>query len=139
MIFLQVGASLLLVAAVLWYMWRLPRRGDGLFAWAPTLGLMSAWSGLLSLLATGCLWLLPEPDLFLPPVFLVLYPVAVGAGILVLWIYRPPLPPTVGEDAAALTAHRMQAWVGITLGLLATALGYLFVMTHKTPFTPIGQ
>ena len=35
--------------------------------------------------------------------------------------------------------QQMQARVGITLGLIAVTIGYIYVITHKAPFTPVGQ
>lgn len=130
---LQILVSVLLVAAVLWFMWRLPRRSTALFGWGPPLALLSAWGGLLSLAVTGLLWVLPFPDLWLVATFLGLYPGAIAAGTLVLWIYRGHV-----DEQATITAQLIQAKVGIGLGLLSVVLGYVYVMTHKTPFTPVG-
>ncbi len=130
---LQVLASFALVAVVLWFMWRLPRRGESLYPWAPPLALLSAWTGLGSLAVTILLWMAPFPDLWLVVTFLGLYPASLAAGTLVLWIYRGALGT---QDTIA--AQLAQARVGIALGLLAVVLGYIYVMTHKTPFTAIG-
>jgi hypothetical protein len=130
---LQILASGALVAVVLWFMWKLPRKGEALFSWGPPLALLSAWGGLLSLLTTVLLWLLPFPDVWIVVTFLGLYPASIASGTLVLWIYRG-LADTQGTIASQLT----QAKVGITLGLLAVVLGYVYVLTHKTPFTPVG-
>lgn len=127
---LQVVVSVALVAAVLWFMWRLPRAGERWRAVAPPLALACAWAGLASLLLTALLWVLPWPDLWLVVTFLVLYPAALASGVLVHWVHR-------GDDSleAAIDAQLLQAKVGLVLGLVAVALGYLYVMTHKTPFT----
>lgn len=131
---IQVIVSILLVAAVLWFMWRMPRGNESLYGWAPPLALGSAWAGLAAVLLTALLWVVSVPDRWLPAVFIVLDPFAIGAGVLVLWIYR-------GHDASneTIEAQQVQAKVGIALGIVAVALGYVYVMTHKTPFTPVGS
>ena len=130
----QLLVSALIVIAVLWFMWRLPRDGERFFAWAPPLALISAWGGLVGLIYSGLLWVLPFPDRWLVLVFLILDPMAIGAGTLVLWIYR-------GHEATSDTidAQALQARVGIGLGLVAVAIGYFFVLTSKAPMTPVGQ
>lgn len=129
---LQVLASALIVAGVLVFMWRLPRRGEWLYPWAPPLALGSAWLGLLALVLTALLWVLPAPDAWLVVLFLALDPAAIAAAVLVHWIYRG----AAGSETIEL--QRLQAKVGLTLGVLAVALGYAYVMTHKTLFTPVG-
>lgn len=141
MILWQLLASAILVAAVLFFMWRLPPAGEGLLPWAPPLALLSAWSGLIALVVSLALWILPYPDRWLTALFLALDPAAVGSGTLVLWLYRGHRH-TGEQDGAGpadpAAAHRMQAKVGLSLGLAAIVAGYIFVMTHKTPFTPVG-
>lgn len=132
-VWLQVALSVGLVVVVVWWMWRLPRKSEGLFGWGPPLGLLSAWCGAISFLGSACLWIAPYPDKWIAVLFLVLEPAAVASGILVLWIYRG-----VEADGATVSLQRQQAVVGIVIGLAAVAAGYVFVMTHKTPFTPVG-
>ena len=108
---MQVGASVLLVAVVLYFMWRMPRRGDALAGWAPPLAFMSAWSGLLAVVFSALLWVLPYP---------------------VLWIHRGA---TASEP---VDMQRLQARVGVALGAVAVAIGYVYVMTHKTIGTAPG-
>lgn len=131
----QVVVSLLIVAAVIAFMWRMPAREGAYFLWAPYLAITSAWSGLLSLAGSLLLFtgVLPAPDVWVVLLFLGLDPLAVGAGVLTLWIYRgqPTAEATVG-------AQRVQAKVGIVLGVLSVAAGYVYVMTHKTPFSAVG-
>lgn len=130
----QVTASYALVAVVLWFMWRLPRRGESLFGIAPVMALGSAWLGLGAVTASVLLWWVALPDWLLAVVMLLLDPGAIALGVLVLWIYR-------GKDstAAAITQQRLQAKTGIALGLSAVIVGYVFVMTHKPLFTPVGM
>ncbi len=114
-------------------MWRIPRRGDALFDWAPSLALISTWAGLIALGASAALWLQSSPDPWIASILFFLDPGAIGAGVLVLWIYRryDSVEHTVGHQI-------LQAKVGIALGLIAVAMGYLFIFTYKPPGTVIG-
>jgi len=125
MLAIQVGASLALVVAVLWFMWRLPNRNDSLFGWGPPLALFSPWAGLFAVISSVVLWFIATPDSWLPVAFQLLYPAAIGSGVLVLWIYR-----RYEELTDSINAQKLQAWVGISLGLMAVAIGYFFVLTH---------
>lgn len=131
---IQVVASLALVAAVLLFMWKLPVSGERFFGWAPPLALLSAWCGLAAVILSILLWRLPSPDWWISTTLLILDPASLCFGVLVLWIYRK-------HDGDEETVHMqlIQARTGILLGLIAVALGYWFVMTHKAPFTPVGS
>jgi len=131
-VWLKVVASLALVALVLWWMWRRPVR-EALYPWAPPLALASAWLGLLAGALSAGLWVLPYPDRWVVILLLVLDPAATATAVLTFWILRK-----VPHDDPPAQAQRLQASVGLGLAMVAIALGYLFVMTHKTPFTPIG-
>ncbi len=132
-VWLQVTASFLLVGAVIYYMFRLPRRGEALYGWAPPLALLSVWSGLVAAVLSPLLWVVRYPDLWVAALLLLLEPAALAAGTLVLWIYR-------GLNTAERTIliQRLQAKFGIGLGLAAVAVAYVYVFFHKTPFTPVG-
>lgn len=131
---LQLIVSAMIVLAVLWWMWRLPAsRGETLYGWGPPLALLSVWVGLVSLVTTVVLWFAPFPDALIVILFLLMDPAALTAGVLVLWIYRGD-----ERDEQTVELQRQQAWVGIILALLAVAGGYAYVMTHKSPFTPVG-
>lgn len=128
MLNIQLIASAALVAAVLLFMWRLPRRGEAFFGWAPPLALLSAWVGLAALIGTIVLWFLESPDTWLATLFLLLDPCAIATGVLVLWIYRG-----YDEDSETVAFQLTQARVGISLGMLAVIIGYVYVMKHKPP------
>ncbi|MBI1338546.1 MAG: hypothetical protein GC164_16505 [Phycisphaera sp.] len=132
-IYVQVGSSVLLVAAVLFFMWKMRTDGQAYYPWGPPTALCSAWLGLVALLLSVLLWWLPRADLWLAALLLILDPVSIGSGVLVLWMYRREKQP---DDTIVL--QRVQGKVGIALGVLAVVLNYVFVMTHKTPFTPVG-
>lgn len=131
----KVIFSLLIVAGVIFFMWRMPVREGAYFTWAPLLAIGSVWSGLASLVGSLLLFtgLLSGPDQWLVILFLLLDPFAIAGGVLTLWIYRRQ--PTT---EATILAQKLQARVGIVIGLLAVAVGYVYVMTHKTPFSTIG-
>lgn len=131
-VWLKVAASIALVAAVLWWMWRRPVR-ESLYPWAPPLALASAWLGLLAAIFSAGLWFLPYPDRWLVVVLLLLDPGASASGVLTFWLLRD-----ISHDDQGAQAQRLQATVGLVLVLIAITLGYIFVMTHKTPFTPVG-
>ena len=135
---IQLIVSAALVVGVLWFMWRLPQRhSESFYRLAPILALGSAWIGLTAVVVSSSLWWVLLPDRWLVIVFLLLDPLSIGVGVLVLWTYR-------GYDvqspsyASAVRPQCWQAWVGIVMGLVAVVVGYCYVMTHKTPFTPVG-
>ena len=134
----QLIVSALMVVGVLWFMWRLPsRRGEAFYGVAPALALGSVWCGLAAVAISILLWWVPFPDELLSVVFLLLDPVSIGAGVSVLWIYRGY---DIGSPSyvSAVEPQRSQARMGIAMGLFAVAVGYYYVMTHKTVFTPVG-
>ncbi len=128
MIHVQLLASALLVGAVLFFMWRLPRGGDRFFGVAPWMALLSAWAGLFALVGSVALWVSPAPDAMVTVLFLVIDPGAVALGTLVLWVYRGHV-----GDGASIEAQLVQARVGIGLGLVSVAVGYGYVVMHKPP------
>ena len=130
---IKIFASAALVMAVLWFMWRLPHRGDALDGWAPPLALLSAWLGLAGVVMSALLWVLPYPDRWITLLFLLLDPAAIAAGVLVLWIYRGR-----AGTAPTIDAQCLQARVGVALGIAAVAIGYIYVISHKAPGTPVG-
>jgi hypothetical protein len=104
----------------------------------PWVALIAAWLGLLTLLASAIVPLLPgsrdplaelqnlQPysaaDRYIP-VPLYACAVALFLGIVVLWQMRReprPLPD-------ALVAQRVQAWVGIVLSVVGAAIIYVYV------------
>ena len=133
-VWMLVLASFSLVAAVLWFMFRMPASGAGLYPWAPSLALVSAWFGLGAVALAAALWSLDHADYWVALALLLVDPAALTAGVLVLWIYRHE-----GAEVETVVLQKQQARVGIALALIAVAAGYAFVMTHKTPFTPVGR
>lgn len=141
---IQVAVSVLVVVVVLAAVWRMPRRGDRWFGWAPPLALGSAWTGLLSVLGSALLWVLPVGrDVLIALLFLLLIPGSLTAGLLVYWIYRGVTgdgrPVDIQIDPAidrpdAVSMHRMQAGVGLTFSCAAIAIGYAFALLRDLSF-----
>jgi len=120
----------------------MPNRPQPLLA-PPWVALLSAWLGLLMVVASLVLPFLPGSrhprlelehyyeysmaDRYLPiPVYL--SPLSLFVGIAVLWQMRKeprPLNP-------ALSSQRTQALVGIVLTVIGTAILYAWVATHRT-------
>ncbi len=138
-LFVQVVGSCLIVAGVLWLMWRLPARQDSfLNAVGPFLSLCSVWVGLIALVGSTMLWWVTFPDHLLVIVLLLLDPASIAAGILALWICRGQRA-SGGPHAVAISQQRLQASVGVAMGVAAVSLGYIYVMTHKPLFTAVGM
>lgn len=129
---IQLLVSALIVIAVIFFMWKLPRREGAFYGWGAPLALVSAWLGLIAVIGSICLWFVSSPDHWVVVLFLGFDPASIGAGVLVLWIFRG-----AGEgktfDGAPIELQRVQAKTGIMLGLIAVVLGYTFVMTSKSP------
>ncbi len=126
-LWLQVTLSFVLVTMVLFFMWRLPRRGESFFGWAPPLALISVWAGLMAVVCAVITWFVSRPDPLIAASLLFVDPAAITTGTLVLWIYRRYESPeqTIGQQ-------RIQAVVGIVLGILAVVVGYVFVFVYRT-------
>ena len=131
---LQLILSALIVVAVIWTIFRIPREGQALFGWAPRMALLSVWTSLAAVVLAGATWLLPAADVWIALSLLVVDPASLAAGVGVLWIYRGLV-----TDQPTVTMQRLQAKLGILLGLVAVAIGYSYVLTHKAPFTPVGM
>jgi predicted membrane protein len=114
-------------------MFRMPGSSDNLLGWGAPLALVSVWAGLAAVVLSVQLWFIQYRDIWVTVAFLILDPGTLAAGVLVLWIHRRR------EADEAVRMQRLQAMVGIALGLAAVAVGYLFVLGHKSPFTPVGD
>jgi len=79
-------------------------------------------------------WVVGYPDRWLVALFLVVDPAAAASAILSMWVSRGQ-----ARDDEASTMRRLQAKVGLGLVAAAVVVGYVYVMTHKAPFTPVGQ
>ncbi len=132
-LWLKLALSALLVVMVFAAMWRIPRRDESFFNWAPTLALISAWLGLIASVVSLLLWILPVADPIIALLLLVLDPAAVCTGTLVLWIYRRH-----ESTEHTIYQQKLQAMFGIALGIAAVAAGYTFIFWHKAPGTTVG-
>ena len=90
-------------------------------------------AGAAAVVVSLLLWVLPHPDRWVAFTFLALEPLAIGSGVLVLWIYRGH-----DLDSQTIALQRIQAKVAILLGACAVVAGYIYVMLTKAPFTPVG-
>lgn len=131
---LQVIVSLLIIFGVLWWVWRLPAKPTTESSAAPVLAFGSVWFGLAALAVDGWLWFTPNPDAWVV-VETLLYAGTLTTGYLAVWIYRGT-PETMRSDEVQM--QRLQAQVGLTLGIFAVIFWYLFILVHKPILTPIG-
>lgn len=131
-LWLKLMFSFAIVAVVLYFMWRIPRRDESFFGWAPRLALTSAWMGLIAAACAAATWVTGRSDPWITLSFMAIDPAAIAAGTLVLWIYRR-------YDSPELTVQnqRAQAHVGIVLAVLAVAIGYAFILFHRAPDVPL--
>ena len=120
--------SALLVATVFWCMWRVPPRVTALTPWAPWLALISPWLGVAALGCAVAVWPAGHADPLVAITLMVLSPGAIASGAGVLWVHRG-----VPTSDGAIAAQRLQARVGIGLGLLAALLVYVFVFLSRRP------
>lgn len=131
---IQVIVSLGIIYGGLWWMWRLPGKPILDSAAAPILALGSVWLGLGAVGTAIWLWWTSVPDVWVV-IVVGLYSAALATGGFCLWIYRATPAESMTDE---ILMQRLQARVGIALGLLAVALWYVFILTHKTVLTPVG-
>ena len=131
---LKVLASIAFIFFVLWCMWRV--KGDPVTdsAAAPILALASSWAGLASVATAGWLWISKQPDIWVV-IDVIFWAAAISTGGLAMWVYRFTPAEQMTEP---IQMQRMQARVGIGLGLAAVTLWYVFVLSHKSILTPTG-
>jgi len=125
---LQVIVSILFILAVLWALWRLPASEDADGGFAPVLAFASPWLGVAAALSGVALWFVADSSVGIAVVVCVaLYAAALAGGGWVLWTYRALPPERTPEE---ISLQRLQARVGIGLGLVAVVLWYVYVATH---------
>lgn len=132
---IQVVVSAGIIYGVIWWVFRMPGEAVVDSAAAPILAFCSVWVGLLSVVVGGWLWVTSKEDVWVP-VHVVIWSIAITMAAFSLWIYRH----TPGEQMTEpIQMQRAQARVGLILGLVGVVLWYVFVVTHKQVFTPIGE
>ena len=129
---LQVLGSLAIIFGALWWMWRLPGEAVTASAAATVLAFGSAWLGVVSVGFAAGLGLLHDAE-WPVAVSVALWAAALATGGLTLWVYRRTPAEQMSE---AVLMQRLQARVGIILGLLAVGLWYAFVITHAANLPP---
>lgn len=131
---LKVVASLAFIFFVLWCMWRIKGEPVTDSPAAPILALASTWAGLASVATAIWLWITSQPDIWVV-IDVIFWAAAISSGGLAMWVYRHTPPTQMTEP---IQMQRMQARVGIGLGLAAVALWYVFILSHKPILTPTG-
>ena len=131
---IQVAVSLAIIFGVLWWMWRM--RGEAVTdsAAAPVLAFASVWFGVAAVGIDIWLWFTRNPDAWVV-VEVIAFSATLATSLLSLWIYRYTPAEQMSDE---ILMQRLQARVGLTLGLLAVLGWYVFVLTNKQVFTPVG-
>lgn len=123
---IQVIVSLAIIFGVLWWMWRLPGEPGAASHWSSVLSFCSAWLGLAAVGVGVWLWWTVRPERWAVAAVLV-WAAALATGLLALWTWRRTPAERLPEE---VLLQRLQARVGVGLGLLAVALWYAFMITH---------
>lgn len=131
---IQVLGSLVVIFGVLWVMWRRPGPEVPDSPAAAVLAFASVWTSLAAIGVCIWLWWTGKPDAWVV-VSALLWSAGLALGGYALWTYRHKPADQMPEE---LLTQRLQARVGIVLGLIAVMLWYIFVLTHKAILTPIG-
>lgn len=132
---IQVALSFTLIFGVIWWMWRIPGKPVLDSALAPFLALLSIWVSMGSVITGIWLWFVENPDKWVV-IDVFIWAAGLSMAILALWIYRHTPAEQTPEP---IHMQRLQARLGLILGVLGVGLWYAFIMIHKTPFTPIGS
>ncbi len=138
---LQVIVSLLIIFGVLWCMWRIPGEPVTASLAATTLSFVSVWLGVASVVVTLWLWWTSQPQTWAITSVLI-WAAALSSGLLALWTYRHTPVDRMPEE---VLLQRLQARVGVGLGLVAVTLWYIFMITRFAGLTfattdvPIGM
>lgn len=123
---IQVVISLGIIFGVLWWMWRLPGEAAPGSTLAAALAFCSVWIGVGAVVVAGWLWWTSRPQLW-AVVTVLIWAAALSTGLLALWTYRHTPIEQMPEE---VLLQRLQARVGIGLGLVAVALWYAFMISR---------
>ena len=128
---IQVVISLMIIFGVLWWMWRLPGEAvEGSNA-ATTLSFSSVWLGVASIVVAVWLWWTDDPQ-FWAVTTVMMWAAALSTGLLALWTYRHTPIDRMAEE---VLLQRLQARVGVGLGLVSIALWYAFMILRFSTLT----
>lgn len=131
---IQVILSIAFIFGVLWIMFRVKGEPVTDSSAAPLLAFTSIWLGVAAIALGIILWWAANPDPWVV-VTVLAYAGAISIGGLALWIYRHTPPEMTTEP---IRMQKLQARIGIAMGLTAVALWYVFIFTHKPILTPTG-
>ncbi len=123
---IQVVVSLLIIFGVLWWMWRIPGEAIRGSVAAAMLAFVSVWFGVASIGAAAWLWWTSVPQFWAVSTVLI-WAAAISTGLLALWTYRHTPVDQMPEE---VHLQRMQARLGVALGLVAVALWYIYMITR---------
>ncbi len=128
---LQVIGSLVIIFGVLWWMWRVPGEAVSGSLAAAVLAFCSVWIGLAAIGLAGWLWWSANPGPWAVASVLV-WAAGLSCGLLALWTYRHTPASTMSEQ---VLLQRLQARVGVALGLVAVAMWYVFMIARLSTLT----
>lgn len=123
---IQVLVSLLIIFGALWWMWRIPGEATTGSIAATMLAFVSIWFGVASIAAAVWLWWTSVPQFWAVTTVLI-WAAAISTGLLALWTYRHTPPDQMPEE---VHLQRMQARVGVALGMVAVALWYTYTISR---------
>lgn|GEM_PF-6266576 len=129
---IQVIVSLIIIFGVLWWMWRIPGEPVTASLAATTLSFSSVWLGVASVLVAAWLWWTTQPQFWAITTVLI-WAAALSTGLLALWTYRHTPLERMPEE---VQLQRLQARVGITLGLISITLWYIYMIVRFSTLTP---
>lgn len=128
---LQVIGSLVIIFGVLWWMWRIPGEAESGSLAAAVLAFCSVWIGLVAIGVAGWLWWSANPGPWAVASVLV-WAAGLSCGLLALWTYRHTPASAMSEE---VLLQRLQARVGVALGLVAVAMWYVFMIVRLSTLT----
>lgn len=134
---IQVIVSLMIIFGVLWWMWRIPGEPVTASLAATTLSFVSVWVGVASVGVALWLWWTSNPQMWAITSVLI-WAAALSSGLLALWTYRHTPVDRMPEE---VLLQRLQARVGVGLGLVAVVLWYIFMIVRfsSLTFAPAGE
>lgn len=129
---IQVIVSLIIIFGVLWWMWRIPGEPVTASLAATTLSFSSVWLGVASVFIAAWLWWTTQPEFWAITTVLV-WAAALSTGLLALWTYRHTPIDRMPEE---VQMQRLQARVGVTLGLISVTLWYIYMIARFSTLSP---
>jgi len=129
---IQVVVSLVIIFGVLWWMWRIPGEAVTASISATVLAFCSVWIGVAAIGVVGWLWWTAHPGPW-AVVSVLIWAAALSTGLLALWTYRHTPRDRMPEE---VLLQRVQARVGVALGLIAVVMWYVFMIVRLSMLAP---